>query len=173
MNLKRILEAVLMAADEPLSLERLERLFEDAERPPKETLKEALRELQQETADRAVALVEIASGYRFQTKADYAHWVSRLWEEKPPRYSRALLETLALIAYKQPMTRAEIEEVRGVSVNTAIVKTLLEREWIRVVGHREVPGRPILYGTTKTFLDYFGLKNLDELPALEATGDGS
>lgn len=167
MTLTRILEAVLMVAGEPLSLDRLEHVFEASEKPDREALRTALRELQQESENRAIELVEVAGGYRFQTKKMYAEWVGRLFTEKPMRYSRALLETLALIAYKQPITRAEIEAVRGVTVNSNILKTLLEREWIRVVGYREVPGRPTLYGTTKVFLDYFGLKDLSQLPLLE------
>lgn len=167
MTLTRILEAVLMVAGEPLSLDRLEHVFEASEKPDREVLRTALRELQQESENRAIELVEVAGGYRFQTKKTYAEWVGRLFTEKPMRYSRALLEILALIAYKQPITRAEIEAVRGVTVNSNILKTLLEREWIRVVGYREVPGRPTLYGTTKVFLDYFGLKDLSQLPLLE------
>lgn len=166
--LTRILEAILMVAGEPLSLERLERLFEEQEKPDRAALRVALLELQKESENRAIELVEVAGGYRFQTKKNYAEWVGRLLREKPMRYSRAFLETLALIAYKQPITRAEIEAVRGVTVNSNILKTLLEREWIRVVGYREVPGRPTLYGTTKTFLDYFGLKDPSELPSLES-----
>lgn len=170
-KLKRILEGALFAANQPLNLEKLTALFYDEERPATELFVEALQELQQDYADRAVTLKEVASGYRFQVKEDVGEWVSRLWEEKPARYSRALLETLALVAYRQPITRGEIEEIRGVSVSTHITKTLLEREWIRVVGHRDVPGRPAMYGTTRTFLDYFNLKNLDELPSLAEIRD--
>jgi segregation and condensation protein B len=170
-KLKRILEGALFAANQPLNLEKLTALFYDEERPPTELFVEALQELQQEYADRAVTLKEVASGYRFQVQTDVGEWVSRLWEEKPARYSRALLETLALVAYRQPITRGEIEEIRGVSVSTHITKTLLEREWIRVVGHRDVPGRPAMYGTTRSFLDYFNLKNLDELPSLAEIRD--
>lgn len=166
--LTRILEAILMVAGEPLSLERLERLFEESEKPDRAALRAAVSELQKESEHRSIELVEVAGGYRFQTKKNYAEWVGRLFTEKPLRYSRAFLETLALIAYKQPITRAEIEAVRGVGVNSTILKTLLEREWIRVVGYREVPGRPTLYGTTKSFLDHFGLKELSELPSLES-----
>lgn len=166
-ELIRILQALLLAAREPLSQDRLLALFTDAERPSREVLKEALQRLQKEAEGTSQELVELASGYRYQIRADYASWVSRLWEEKPPRYSRALLETLALIAYRQPVTRGEIEEVRGVSVSSQIIRTLEEREWIRVVGHREVPGRPALYATTRQFLDYFNLQSLNALPPLD------
>ncbi|WP_114417223.1 SMC-Scp complex subunit ScpB [Marinospirillum perlucidum] len=166
-ELVRILQALLLAAREPLSLDRLQALFSDAERPAREELKEALQMLQAEAENTSQELVELASGFRYQIRADYAAWVSRLWEEKPPRYSRALLETLALIAYRQPVTRGEIEEVRGVSVSSQIIRSLEDREWIRVVGHREVPGRPALYATTRHFLDYFNLQSLKDLPPLD------
>lgn len=166
--LKLILEAALVAAGEPLSLERLQTLFEDDQQPNRSDLKIALRELQDDLTQRGIELVEVASGYRLQVREQFAPWVARLWEEKPQRYSRALLETLALIAYRQPITRGDIEDVRGVVVSSQMIKTLLEREWVRVVGHRDVPGRPALYATTKTFLDYFGLKNLEDLPSLMA-----
>jgi len=132
----------------------------------RDAIREALDWLQADCAERGIELQHVASGYRFQVRQELAPWISRLWEERPPRYSRALLETLALIAYRQPITRGEIEAIRGVSVSTNIMKTLQEREWIRVVGHREVPGRPALYGSTRQFLDYFNLKSLDDLPAL-------
>lgn len=165
--LEKILEAVLFSAGKPLTLEALMAVFPEHERPAVDHLKQALQALQLSYEARAVALVEVASGYRFQVNAKWAEWVSPLWTEKPARYSRALLETLALIAYRQPITRGEIEDIRGVAVSSSIIKTLLEeREWVRVVGHREVPGRPALYATTKHFLDYFGLKTLDQLPAL-------
>ena len=164
--LKYILEAALLAAGEPLSLERLGRLFGDDDPQDKAALQQALTELAAEYAGRGIELVEVAGGWRIQVQRGYAPWVSRLWEEKPGRYSRALLETLALIAYRQPITRGEIAEVRGVSVSTTIVRTLHERGWVKVVGHREVPGRPALYGTTREFLDYFNLKSLSELPPL-------
>ena len=170
-KLKRILEGALFAANQPMNLEKLTALFYEEERPPTELFVEALQELQQDYAERGVMLKEVATGYRFQVQEHVGEWVSRLWEEKPARYSRALLETLALVAYRQPITRGEIEEIRGVSVSTHITKTLLEREWIRVVGHRDVPGRPAMYGTTRTFLDYFNLKNLDELPSLAEIRD--
>ena len=166
-NIKFLLEAILLAAGKPMTEEQLLNLFLEEERPNLGELRTALEELQADYAERGVELVQVASGYRFQIKSEWAIWVSRLWEEKPHKYSRAFLETLALIAYRQPITRGEIEDIRGVTVSTSILKALLEdREWIRVVGHKEVPGRPALYATTKAFLDYFGLKNLQNLPAL-------
>lgn len=170
-NLKSILEAALFAASEPLSLDQLAKLFEEHEVPVRATLKEAVGQLQSEYEGRGVSLVEVASGYRFQIGREMAPWVGRLWEEKPQRYSRAFLETLALIAYRQPITRAEIEDVRGVSVSSNIIKSLSERGWVRVVGHRDVPGKPAIYATTRQFLDYFGLASLDELPPLSELKD--
>ena len=171
-HLKNIIEAVLMAAGHPMSIDQLlMTLFPEGDPPEKDELKDALAELEQDYDGRALELVEVASGYRFQVRQSMEPWVSRLWEEKPARYSRALLETLALVAYRQPITRAEIEDVRGVSVSSSIIKTLQDREWIRVVGHRDVPGRPALFGTTREFLDYFGLKSLDELPTLAELRD--
>ncbi|MCG5500398.1 SMC-Scp complex subunit ScpB [Ectothiorhodospira lacustris] len=167
----RILEGALLAADRPLSLEQMERLFEDAERPSRAELRKALDALAQACDDRGYELRQVGSGYRFQVRESLSPWIARLWEERPPRYSRALLETLALIAYRQPITRAEIEAVRGVTVSTQIIKTLTEREWVSVLGHKEVPGRPALYGTTPRFLDYFNLSSLDELPSLMALRD--
>ncbi len=167
-QLATVLEAILLAAGKPLPLERLAELFDEAERPSPKLLREALGLLGGSCLGRGFELSEVASGYRLQVRSRFAPWVGRLWEERPQRYSRALLETLALIAYRQPITRGEIEEVRGVAVNSNIVKTLLEREWIRVVGHREVPGRPAMFATTRGFLDHFNLKNLDELPPLAA-----
>jgi len=165
-DLAPLLEAFLLASGKPQSLERLFELFEEAERPEPTVFKKALEVLRKSCNGRAFELKEVASGYRLQIREDYAPWVGRLWEERPQRYSRALLETMALIAYRQPITRGEIEDVRGVAVNTNIVKTLLEREWIRIVGYREVPGKPAMFATTKAFLDHFNLKNLDDLPAL-------
>ncbi|MBJ9978319.1 SMC-Scp complex subunit ScpB [Pseudomonas sp. S75] len=165
-DLASLIEAFLLASGKPQSLERLYELFEEAERPAPAVFKKALVALEKSCAGRAFELKEVASGYRLQIRERYAPWVGRLWEERPQRYSRALLETLALIAYRQPITRGEIEDVRGVAVNSNIVKTLLEREWIRIVGYREVPGRPAMFATTKGFLDHFNLKSLDELPAL-------
>ena len=167
-ELASLLEAFLLASGKPQSLERLFELFEENERPEAEVFKQALEVLRQSCEGRAFELKEVASGYRLQVREHFAPWVGRLWEERPQRYSRAMLETLALIAYRQPITRGEIEDVRGVAVNSHIVKTLLEREWIRVVGHRDVPGRPAMFATTKAFLDHFNLKNLDQLPPLAA-----
>lgn len=165
-QLKNILEAALLAAGEPLSLDRLLGLFPEESRPDASELREALDALAGDCAERGIELKEVSSGFRLQIKRELAPWVSRLYEERAPRYSRALLETLVLIAYRQPITRAEIEDIRGVTVSTNIIKTLQEREWIRVVGHREVPGKPALLGTTREFLDYFNLKSLGELPSL-------
>lgn len=165
-HLKNIIEAALLAAGHPLTLEQLTALLAEGEQPTREELRTALDELRQDCAQRGIELKEVSSGYRFQVKEEFAPWVSRLWDERPTRYSRALLETLALMAYRQPITRAEIEDIRGVAVSSNIIKTLLEREWIRVVGHREVPGRPALYGTTRQFLDSFNLKSLNDLPPL-------
>jgi segregation and condensation protein B len=171
-KLKNILEAVLLAADRCLTVVQLEALFElDEERPTRDEVRQALHEMTEDYADRGYELNEVASGYRLQVRQDYATWVGRLWEEKPARYTRALLETMALIAYRQPITRGEIEEVRGVSVSSNIIKTLLERDWIKILGHKDVPGKPSLYGTTKEFLDYFNLKTLDELPTLAEIRD--
>lgn len=164
--IQKIVEGALFAAGEPLSVDRLLGLFEEHEMPEKEEVKAALQEIQLQSEGRAYNLVEVASGWRFQVREDLATWVNRLWEEKPQKYSRAMLETLALIAYRQPITRGDIEEVRGVAVSSHIIKTLTEREWVKVVGHRDVPGRPALYATTRHFLDYFNLKSLDELPTL-------
>ena len=169
--LKQIIEAALLAADEPLSLDQLLQLFSEEERPEKASLKQLLAQLANECETRGIELKEIASGFRFQVKQDLAPWIQKLWEERTPRYSRALLETLALIVYKQPITRAEIEDVRGVTVSSHIIKTLQDREWIEVTGHKEVPGRPALFGTTKRFLDDFNLKSLKELPTLAALQD--
>lgn len=164
--LKRILEGALMAADGPLAKRALKELFEDGERPDDELFDAALEQLEADCEGRGYELQRVASGYRFQVRQDLGQWVSRLWKERAPRYSRALLETLALVAYRQPITRGEIEDIRGVAVSTQIIKTLLEREWVKVVGHRDVPGRPAIYATSKQFLDYFNLKSLDQLPPL-------
>jgi segregation and condensation protein B len=166
-TLKALLEAVLLAANKPLTEEQLLAVFAEEEKPAIGELRSALLSLQADCEYRGIELAQVASGYRFQVKQSYISWVGKLWEEKAQKYSRAVLETLALIAYRQPITRGEIEEIRGVAVSTHILKTLLEdREWIRMVGHKEVPGRPALYATTKAFLDYFGLKHLKELPSL-------
>lgn len=169
--LKRIVEAALLAAGHPLSLNQLNSLFPDGEQPGHGPLREALSALDSELEGRAVELREVGSGYRLQIRTNLMPVISQLWAEKPPRYSRALLETLAIIAYRQPITRGEIEQIRGVSVSSNILRTLQERDWIRVVGHRDVPGRPELIGTTKAFLDYFSLKSLDELPTLAEIKD--
>ncbi len=158
------MEAALLAAGGPLSLEGMLELFLEEERPEKKDIRAVLKELESDYEGRGIELMEVGGGFRFNVRANYAPWVSRLWEERPARYSRALMETLALIAYRQPITRGEIEEIRGVSVSSNIMKTLLERDWVRVVGQRDVPGKPSLYATTKEFLNYFGLKSLDGLP---------
>lgn len=167
----RIVEAALLAANQPLTLAQLHALFPEDQPAPPDSVEQALQSLREGCADRGVELVEVASGFRFQVKADVHAWVARLWTERQTRYTRATLETLALIAYRQPITRGEIEQVRGVAVNSNIIKALEEREWIRVVGHRDVPGKPALFGTTRAFLDYFGLKRLDELPPLSELKD--
>jgi segregation and condensation protein B len=164
--LQRIVEGALMAAGKPLAVEDLAALFDDDERPAAQAIRDALAAIAGQSAGRGFELREVATGYRFQVVQEVAPWIARLWEEKPQKYSRALLETLALIAYRQPITRGDIEDIRGVAVATNIIKTLLERDWVRVVGHKDVPGRPAMYATTRRFLDYFNLKNLDELPPL-------
>ena len=168
--LKQIIEGAILAADQPLSIDLMIHLFEH-EPPTRAEVREALATITEECDGKGFELKEVASGYRFQVKTEYGQWVSRLWDERPPRYTRAVLETLALIAYKQPITRGDIEEIRGVTVSTNIMRTLLEREWIRVVGHRDVPGKPAIYATTKSFLDYFNLSSLDELPTLSEIKD--
>ncbi len=170
-HLKNVVEAALLAAGQPLSLDQLMDLFDQSERPDRRTIREAIQALAIDYEGRGIELSEVASGFRIQVRAGFAPAISRLWLERPPRYSRALMETLALIAYRQPITRSEIEEIRGVTVSSTIMRTLQERGWVRVVGHREVPGRPELLGTTREFLDYFGLKNLDQLPTLAELRD--
>jgi segregation and condensation protein B len=169
-QLKNILEAALMVAGRPLNVNELQKLFED---DPQDTkiLRTLLDELKEKYASGGIELCELASGFQFQARAQLSPWLSRLWEERAPRFTRAFLETAALIAYRQPITRAEIEEIRGVAVSSNIIKTLLEREWVRVIGHRDVPGKPALYATTRTFLDHLGLKNLSDLPPLNALTD--
>lgn len=169
--LQRILEGALLAAGKPLTVEELGALFEQHERPTNDAIRVALAQIAEQCSGRGFQLREVASGFRFQVIQDVAPWIARLWEEKPQRYSRALLETLALIAYRQPITRGDIEDIRGVAVATNIIKTLLEREWVRVVGHKDVPGRPAMYATTRKFLDYFNLQNLDDLPSLAEIRD--
>jgi segregation and condensation protein B len=170
-QLKMILESILLAAGRPLTIDQLLAMFEEHEKPERSALREAVAALQSDYELRGIALVQLGGGYRIQVRQTMQPWVARLWEEKPARYSRALLETLALIAYRQPITRGEIEDVRGVAVSSSIMKTLQEREWVHVVGHRDVPGRPAMYGTTKQFLNYFNLKSLDELPSLAELRD--
>lgn len=165
-SLAEIIEAALMAAGEPLSIEQICALFDPNERPQNRDVRQCLQAMAATREGTALELKEVASGWRFQVREAYAPWVKRLFTEKPQRYSRALLETLAIIAYRQPVTRGEIEEIRGVAVSTNIMRTLQERDWIRVLGHKELPGRPAMYGTNKGFLDYFNLKSLDELPSL-------
>jgi len=170
-QLKNVIEAILLAAGRPMSIDKLLTMFPEQERPERSDIRDAVEALQADYETRGIALIQVGGGYRIQVRETMQPWVAALWEEKPARYTRALLETLALIAYRQPVTRGEIEEVRGVSVSTTIIKTLLEREWVHVVGHREVPGRPAMYGTTKKFLDYFSLKSLNELPSLAELRD--
>lgn len=169
--LKNVVEGALLAAGAPLNLHQLNALFPDEEKPGHGALKEALAALDAELEGRAVELTEVGSGYRIQIRTRYMPLISKLWAEKPPRYSRALLETLAIIAYRQPITRGDIEQIRGVSLSANILRTLQERDWIKVLGHRDVPGRPELLGTTRSFLDYFNLKSLDELPTLAEIKD--
>ncbi|HUL14285.1 MAG TPA: SMC-Scp complex subunit ScpB [Methylococcaceae bacterium] len=168
MDLKAIIEAALFAAQRPLNIGEIEGLFPEEEKPEVAAIRAALADLAEEYRTRPIELKEVASGFRFQVRAAFSPWVSRLFEERPARYSKALLETLAIIAYRQPVTRGEIEDIRGVSVSTLIIRTLLERDWVHVVGHKEVPGRPALYATTRQFLDYFNLQSLNDLPALQA-----
>ncbi|MDO6693519.1 SMC-Scp complex subunit ScpB [Aliiglaciecola sp. 3_MG-2023] len=166
-QLKQIVEAAIFVADQPLSKEKLQSTVLDGLKVSNKKLDAALAELTLDYAPRGIQLIEVSSGFRFQSVDSLSHWLSKLWQEQAPRYSRALLETLSLIAYRQPITRGEIEDVRGVSVSSHIIKTLTEREWIKVVGHKEVPGRPSLYATTKGFLDYFGVKSLADLPPMQ------
>lgn len=169
--LRRVIEGALLAAGKSLSIDRIESLWEEEQRPPRDQIKAALEEIEDACRDRGFELKQTASGYRFQVRQELADWVNKLWEEKPKKYSRATLETLAIIAYRQPMTRGDIEQIRGVTVSSDIIRALQEREWVRVVGHRDVPGRPALYATTRQFLDYFNLKSLEELPPLSELKD--
>ncbi|MDH5692585.1 MAG: SMC-Scp complex subunit ScpB [Gammaproteobacteria bacterium] len=170
-DLKPIIEAILFASGKPMTINQILHLFPEGEEPSKEHVEQAIEALQTEMSARPIELKEVGSGFRFQIKELYTEWVSRLYEEKPPKYSRALLETLALIVYRQPITRAEIEEIRGVAVSSHIIKTLQDRQWIKVVGHKDVPGKPAIYGTTKVFLDDFNIRSLDELPTLSELKD--
>jgi len=169
--LQRIIEGALLASGRAMSVQQLQELFDEIHRPELGDIRDALKVIGEAYEGRGVELKEVASGFRFQVRQDLGPWVSRLWDEKPQRYSRALMETLALIAYRQPITRGDVEAVRGVAVSTNIIKTLLERDWVKVVGHKDVPGRPALYATTRNFLDYFNLKSLDELPPLAEIRD--
>jgi len=170
-EIKYFVEAALLAAGRPLSIDNLQGLFDGRMTPQKSEIREAIVALGEDYANRGIVISEVASGFRLQISSVMADQLQKLWEERPPRYSRAMFETLALIAYRQPITRGEIEEVRGVSVSSNIMRTLIERDWARVVGHRDVPGRPEMFGTTKGFLDYFGLKKLDDLPPLADLSD--
>lgn len=170
-SIKYILEAALLASTEPLSIDQMMSLFEENSRPERKDIRVALEELESDYEERGIMLAEVASGFRVQVRPAMSPILQPLWEERPPRYSRALFETLALIAYRQPITRGEIEDVRGVTVSSNIIRTLLDRDWIRVLGHRDVPGKPEMFGTTKAFLDYFGLKRLDDLPPLAELQD--
>ena len=170
-EIKYFVEAALLAAGRPLNVAQLQNLFDGRSAPEKSEIRQAIAELNEEYESRGIIISEVASGFRVQVRSSMADQLQKLWEERPPRYSRALFETLALIAYRQPITRGEIEEVRGVSVSPNIIRTLAERDWVRVVGHRDVPGRPEMFGTTKGFLDYFGLKKLDDLPPLADLAD--
>ena len=170
-QIKRILEAAILVAEGPLDRDGMLSLFDEEDRPSKQELAKLLESISEDYEARGIYLREVASGFRFQARPELGPWVSRLWQEKPPRYSRAILETLALIAYRQPITRGEIEEIRGVSVSSHIVKSLLERNWVRIVGHRDVPGRPAMFATTRQFLDYFDLKSLEDLPPLSEIRD--
>ena len=166
-HLKNIIEAALLAAGGPLSIDQLKALFgDDDQGPEKKEIRDVIKALQDEYADRGIEVREVASGFRIQVRENMGQHLTKLWEERPPRYTRALMETLAIIAYRQPVTRGDIEEIRGVAVSSNIIRTLLERDWIKVVGHRDVPGKPAMFGTTRFFLDYFGLKKLDDLPPL-------
>jgi segregation and condensation protein B len=169
--LKSVIEAALLAAGRPLSIDQLCGLFGEDAGPGRQQVREVLASLSGDYADRGLELKEVASGYRIEIRPSVAQYLAKLWEERPPRYSRALMETLAIVAYRQPVTRGDIEEIRGVAVTTNILRTLLERGWLKVVGYRDVPGKPAMYGTTKEFLDYFGLKQLDELPPLAEVKD--
>jgi len=170
-EIKHFIEAALLAAGRPLNIDQLQGLFDGRTAPEKAEIRQAIATLNEEYEERGIIVSEVASGFRMQVKGTMADRLHKLWEDRPPRYSRALFETLALIAYRQPITRGDIEEIRGVTVSSNIVRQLLERDWIRVVGHRDVPGRPAMFGTTKAFLDYFGLKKLDDLPPLADLSD--
>ena len=170
-KIKRVVEGLLMAAGKPLSLDVILGVFSDEERPDRAVLREIMETIAKDCNDRGFELMEVVSGYRFQVRQELSDWIGRLWEERPPRYTRAMLETLALVAYRQPITRGDIEEIRGVAVSPNIIRTLLDREWIRIVGHKDVPGKPAMFATTRQFLDYFNLKSLQDLPPLADVRD--
>lgn len=171
MEIKRIVEAILFAANRPMTVKQVQQVFPEIEQPELIEILGAIESITEDYRDRPIELKRVASGYRFQVRQELSRWVSRLFEEKPPRYSRALLETLAIIAYRQPVTRGDIEDIRGVSVSSSIIQTLLERDWVKVVAHKEAPGRPSLYGTTSQFLDYFNITTLNDLPTLQEIQD--
>ncbi len=166
-KVKRIVEALLFTTEQPMTAKQLQAVFPELERPKRQIIEEAIEALRDDYKNQAIELHQVAHGYRFQVKPDMASWVARLFAEKPPKYSRALLETIAIIAYQQPVTRGDIEEIRGVSVSSTMIQTLLERGWIKKIGQKEVPGHPVLYGTTEHFLDYFNLNSLDDMPVLQ------
>lgn len=170
-QIRHILEAAMLAAGRPLNLDQMRALFGEENPPARSEIRAAVEALQADYASRGIAVNEVASGFRIEVRSSMAPWLARLWEERPPRYSRALMETLAIMAYRQPVTRGDVEEIRGVAVTTNIIRTLLERSWIKVVGYRDVPGKPAMYGTTREFLDYFGLRQLEDLPPLAEIRD--
>lgn len=170
-KLTQVIEAILLSASRPLDIQEIERVFHDNETPTREEIRQALTEIEEQCLDRGVELKKVSSGYRLQVRQDLSIYVAKLWEERPQRFSKATLETLALIAYRQPITRGEIEEIRGVTIGTQLMRGLMERGWVKIVGQRDVPGRPSLYSTTKEFLDYFGLQHLRELPELPELPD--
>ncbi len=170
-KVKCIIEAALLTVGKPLDIDRMLDLFDEFNRPTRQDVRSAIDKITKSCSNRGFELAKVSSGYRFQVKQEFSPWISKLWEERPQRYSRALLETLALIAYRQPITRGDIEDIRGVAVSSNIMKTLIERSWVRVVGHKDVPGRPAMYATTKQFLDYFNMQSLDQLPPLSEIRD--
>lgn len=170
-KISQVIEAVLLSASRPIDVQEIERVFPEDEKPTREEIRQALQEIEEQCKDRGVELKKVSSGYRLQVRQSLSSYVAKLWEERPQRFSKATLETLALIAYRQPITRGEIEEIRGVTIGTQLMRGLMERGWVKIVGQRDVPGRPSLYSTTKEFLDYFGLQHLRELPELPALPD--
>jgi len=170
-KISQVIEAVLLSASRPIDVQEIERVFPEDERPTREEIRQALQEIEEQCKDRGVELKKVSSGYRLQVRQSLSSYVAKLWEERPQRFSKATLETLALIAYRQPITRGEIEEIRGVTIGTQLMRGLMERGWVKIVGQRDVPGRPSLYSTTKEFLDYFGLQHLRELPELPELPD--